>query len=306
MIGVGDPHLISSKCEAIIALFPYAIWREQAGERDVFDTFLRLASDLGRFGSAWHRVEPLVVMMLDEGSHVSLKEAVILSAPHFDWKKFGDGERLIRLWAAAALELPYSDNIGRSVVDALLQIACWGPLRPHIPVDMWFWLDKRPSLPPVCSGRRLGTTQGVVRTVRDLGDIDTLKSYLLLVWSEWDHLRGAGEMAISLREDFSGIGMWRHQEDLLHHLDRVLGELGREFRYLHQHNPGLGESDVMQMRVQYRRLKRTLLEVHREAVATLTRESLRFTILLWCIYQPAWIYTESHSTFACAIPLPCL
>jgi len=86
-------------------------------------------------------------------------------------------------------------------------------------------------------------------------------------------------MIISLREDFSGIGMLQHQEDFLHHLDRVLGELGREFRYLHQHNPSLGESDVMQMRLQYRRLRRTLLEVHGEAVATLTRESLRFIFL---------------------------
>ena len=279
MIKAGDPHLIASKCEAITALFPYAIWREQAGERDVFDTFIRLASDLGRFGSAWHRIEPLVVMMLDEGSHVSLKEAIILAAPHFDWKKFGNGEYLIQMWAAAALEVPYTDNIGQSVVDALLQIACWGPLRLHIPVDMWLWLDRRPSLPSVCSGRRLGTTKGVVRTVRDLGDVETLKSYFLLVWSEWDHLRGAGEMAISLREDFSGIGMLRHQEDLLHHLDRVLGELGRGFRYLHQHNPSLGESDVMQMRLQYGRLRRALQEVHGEAVATLTREFLRSVTL---------------------------
>jgi len=306
MIRVGDPHPIASKCEAITALFPYAIWREQAGKRDVFDTFLRLASDLGRFGSVWHRIEPLVVMMLEEGSQVSLKEAIILAAPYFDWKKFGNGERLIQLWAAAGLEIPYTDKIGQSVVDALLQIACCSPLRPHIPVGMWLWLNKRPSLPPVCSGRRPGTTQGVVRTVRDLGDIDTLKSYLLLVWSEWNDLvvLGAKEMTRSLQEDFSGIGMLRHQEDLLHHLDRVLGELGRGFKYLHQHNPSLGQSDVLQMKLQYGRLGETLLEVHAKALVTLDRESLTFIILLRSTNPRT--RTESHSTFMCAIPLPCL
>lgn len=178
-IRAGDPHLIASKSEAIAALFPYAIWREQAGERDVFDTFLHLASELGRFGSAWHRIEPLVVTMLDEGSHVSLKEAIVLGAPRFDWKKFGNGECLIQMWAAAVLEIPYADNIGQSVVDVLLQIAYLGHLRPHIPVDMWLWLDKRPPLPPVCFGRRLGTTKGVVRTVRELGDVEILKKCIL-------------------------------------------------------------------------------------------------------------------------------
>ena len=172
----------------------------------MLDTFLRLTGDLGRFGSAWHRIEPPVVMMLDEGSHDSLEGAIILTAPHFDRKKFANGERLSQLWAAAALEVPYADDIGQSVVDALLQIACWAPLRPHIPADMWLWLDKRPSLPPVCSGRRLGTTQGVVRTVRGPGDIETLKSYLLSFgWSG-----SAWEVAIFLREDFSCIEMWGH------------------------------------------------------------------------------------------------
>ena len=275
MIETADPQLIASKCEAIIALFPYAIWRERGGERYLFDVFLRLASDLGRLGFVWHHIEPLVATMLDEGSHVSLKGAIILAAPHFNWKKFANGGRLVKLWAAATSEVPYADNIGQSVVDTLLQIAHWGSLRPHIPANLWLWLEKRPSLPPVCLGRRFGTTRNVIQTVRDLGDIDTLKSYLLLVWSEWDHLRGASEMAATLREVFGEIGFWRHREDLLHHLDHILGELGRGFDYLHRHNPSLRGDDVMQMRLQYGRLRRTLLDVHGEAMVTLTRESPR-------------------------------
>ena len=279
MVKTADPHLIASKCEAITTLFPYVTQRERGGERDMLDVFLRLASYLGRLDFVWHRIEPLVVTMLEEGSHVSLKEAIILAAPHFNWKKFANGEHLVGLWAAAASEVPYTDDIGQSVVDTLLQIARRDLLRPHIPVVMWSWLDKRPSLPSVCLGRQFGTTRDVVRTVRDLGDIDILKSYLLLVWSEWDHLRGAREMAISLREDFGGIGMWHHREDLLYHLDRILEELGRGFNYLHQHNPSIRGDDVMQMRLQYRRLRGTLLEVHGEAMVILTRECPRLITL---------------------------
>jgi len=80
-----------------------------------------------------------------------------------------------------------------------------------------------------------GTPEAVIRQVRELEDVEVLKSYLLLVWSGWEALpddRGFAEMCALVREDFSGTGMGRHQEDLIEHLDYVLGQLDQRLEYL--------------------------------------------------------------------------
>jgi hypothetical protein len=89
-------------------------------------------------------------------------------------------------WAVAASAVPYTEEAGQSVVDILLHIASVDSLRPHIPTGIWTWLNKRPSLPPKCVGRSRGSSGDVVRQVRALRDTEILKSYLLLVLSEWD------------------------------------------------------------------------------------------------------------------------
>jgi hypothetical protein len=88
---------------------------------------------------------------------------------------------------AAASAVPYTNEAAQNVVNTLLQIASKEELLPHIPVNVWLWLTKRPPLPPICSGRYVGTRAHVVKAVRALKDIEILKSYFLLVWSEWSH-----------------------------------------------------------------------------------------------------------------------
>ena len=108
-------------------------------------------------------------------------------------------------------------------------------------MEIWAWLKKQPILPPVCLGRRCGTTPDTVRHVRGLGNFEILKSYLLLVWSEWDDLciDGLNEMEIAIREEFGGIWVRGHREDLVKRLDYVLGRLGFGLGYLEQYNPQL-------------------------------------------------------------------
>ena len=98
------------------------------------------------------------------------------------------------------------------MVDALLQFAFDHEVLPYIPVDMWLWLKTQPSLPPVCQGRYYGTHLPIVRAVHGLKDIEILKSYLLMVWSEWDTLLNEGfdEMCTSICEDFREIGRGHH------------------------------------------------------------------------------------------------
>jgi len=78
--------------------------------------------------------------------------------------------------------------------------------------------------------------------------------------------------------------MWRHREDLMRRLDHVLGQLDLGIGYIDGYLD-LPESAYFRCTIAgYEKLKDTLLEVDREAMETLTK---------------------SHSTFGCALPLPC-
>lgn len=92
------------------------------------------ASKLGTF--VWHRINPYLTTLFDEPSSPSLDQAVTLMSPYVPWDdKFHD-EYTVARWAAAASALPYTEEIGSSVVNALLQIASVDSLRPHIPTEL--------------------------------------------------------------------------------------------------------------------------------------------------------------------------
>ena len=114
-----------------------------------------------------------------------------------------------------------------------------------------------------------------VHQIRGLGNIEILKSYFLLVWSEWDWLYGSDldEMEIAISEDFGGIGVWCHRGDLIERLDYVLGQLERGWEFLHWHNPLINKSHVQIVKEDCGKLKERLLEVDRKAMETLTRTS---------------------------------
>ena len=171
---------------------------------------------------------------------------------------------MVARWARAVLEVPYTLEVGRSVVDATLQIAVSYSLRPHIPIGVWALFKKQPSLPPICRGRSLGTTPEVIRHVRGLGDPGILKSYFLLIWSKWEYLSNneIGAMEISIQEVFSGTGMGRHRIHLINHLDRVLRQSS-------------GRTDHFKQ--QYVRLGRVLRDMERKAPVK-ARTSPRLTL----------------------------
>ena len=85
----------------------------------------------------------------------------------------------------------------------------------------------------------------VVRWAREFGDLGVLKSYFLLLWSEWFHIDswsgGLTEMQISIQEDFGGIGMGCHREDLIKRLDHVLGQLNRPHDIFYQWDWWVGD-----------------------------------------------------------------
>ena len=261
-----------SKQKAIATLLPYALRLEQAGQQEVVDAISRVAGTLGLVFD-WHRIRVHIIAVFDESSPPSLNRAIALISPHIPWHFWKDTKTTICRWAAAAEAVPHSEEVCQNVVDILLWTSEDTFLLPYIPVNTWAWLKKEPRLPPVCKGRSDGSYGRVVTYVRGLGDIEILKSYLLLVWSEWDPLShdGLKEMEVSIREDFGGIGMWCHRQDLVNHLDHVQKQLDRGLEYFERHLLGIGELGIQQRKEQYEHLRDVLLEVDKSSTETLTR-----------------------------------
>ena len=238
MVGAAYSSLILSNRKAIRALFPYAIRLGQRGDEGMISTLLSAARTSGPGGFIWHRAGPYIAELFNEPTpHPS---EIIAPASHYAlWNgKLLDTQAVSR-WAEAVSAIPYSEEVGQSVAYTLLQIASIGSLRPHISNNVWTWLKRLP-LSPCCQGRLRGTKLDLVRCVRGLEDIGILKSYYLLVRSGWYYPThpGSMEMQVSTREEFGGIGTVCDREDLIAHLDHVLGELGQGFEYLQQYNRG--------------------------------------------------------------------
>ena len=253
----------------------------------MLDTILRAARASRMLDFMWGRVGQYAEMLLSEAS----PRAVILVSPHLPWGRpirGGDRRDLVQRWAAAVSEVSYTEELGQSVVDTLLQIASEVELLPHISVNIWSWLTKQPSLPPTCRGRYVGTRVHIVEAIRGLEDTEIFKSYFLLVWSEWYSLQidGFNKMCASIREDFGGVGMSHHRADLIERLDHILGQLDRWLDHFRRRDPNLEAGSLQNMKDDYKKLKEILLEPNIKAITrascpmitflyTLTRAEIR-------------------------------
>jgi len=273
MAQVGDPGQIWTKRKAITALFSYAVWQEQGGERRTIDAFLNVARASESDAFMWAVIGPFIPALFNQAS----PRTIVLTSPHVPWDSGSCDEDSVAKWAAAASEIPVTEEVGQNVIDALLHIASIDSLRQYIPLDIWAWLKRRPSLPPICLGRSMGTGENVVRLVRQLGDAEILTSYFLLVWSEWDFTDdiGCAEMQVSIQEDLHGIRLGHHRRALVERLDHVLRQLDRGPQYLKQSKSWISEAGVQLAKERYNQLKYTVLEVDREATEILTRTPFR-------------------------------
>ena len=281
LVEARDLDTLRRKRKAVTILFPYVMLRERGQQYAILDVFLYAVKAIQPVRFWWRHVRPFMNALFDGTSRVSTKQALVLISPYIPWREWSFGEGPAQAWAAAVSTVQRREEIAPSVVDALLQIASIKPLLRHIPGDAWSWLTLRPSLPPTFKGRNVGSVSYVVQMVRDLKEVEILKSYLLLIWSEWDSLYDDGyfRMRISIREDFSGIGMNSHRTDLLQRLDYVLAQLDRGLEHLQQGKPDLNEVDLQGRKNQYGALREILLDLDREALGVLTRMSLRLTTL---------------------------
>ena len=285
--------LLRTKRKAISTIFPYALRLEQGGQREMVDIILRAARVLESSleGFVWRRIEPHIAEVFDESSPHSLDRAIIFAAPYVPWHQGLNTPSAVIRWAAAVSAVPYSEEAGQSVVNTLLRISDIVSFQPHITSDIWAWLKRRPTLPPVSWGRSNGSSPSIARHVRGRRDFELLKSYLFLVWSEWDHLDPSGltEMQAVIREEFGGITMFYQRDDLIERLNQILGELDRGVEYFEQHKPQIDEAGIRRRKEQYRDLLNTVLEVDREAMEILTRTCSELTPFSWPTNSCEWV-----------------
>ena len=263
----GTDPIFLSRHKAISVLLPHAVCLAQDGQQGMVETILHIASKSPSHGFLWRHVTFSIAPLFDESTPPSLNKAIVLASPYANWARGSYTPKAVSRWAEAVLAIPYSETVGQSVVYALFEIAYGNSLLPHVPIEIWAWLKRRPSLPPA---RRLGAIPQLLRYIRGLGDIDILKSYFLLVWSERSFLHSWDlEWTIdAIRGEFCGIAMWRHRNDLTKWLDHVLERF--EVESLWQHDPRVPFSDITDTRGRYRELKEALAEEDMKAMITLS------------------------------------
>ena len=295
-----DHHLLQSKHKAIHALLPYAVWQERHGQPGVLDTFLcavRASAWMQFTRQANHRNHTKeFTSALPSGAS---PRAIVLLSTHL---LFHINEMdLFLQWAAATSVVPNTEEVAQSVVDTLLQIASNIDLLPHITADIWSWLKIQPPLSPFCRGRYFGTSQQVIKAVRGLKDIEVLKSYLYLVWSEWNTLwvDVFDKMCTLMHEDLCGVRMVHHRADLIKRLDHILGELDQGLEHLRQHNPYLDMYDIQNRKGQYRVLKKILVKID---IQSFNRVSNPMTKPC-CTLTSANIYRNRCNVYVCT-PTP--
>ena len=257
-----DQDTLYRNRKAITALFPYVMWQERYRQRpETFNVFLHAVDAAKSYtGFLWHCVQPFMNTLLNDAGDVSLKRVAMLVSSDIPWEK-QESRGLVRAWVATVSAIPKEKEVAPSVVNALLQIAYFELLPPGNHGDVWSWLTLRPSLPPICRGRLVGSDLNVMQQVRGLKDIEILKSYLLVVWSEWDSLCDSSAMCECIREEFSGVEANSHRADLLQRLDEVIGELDRGLAYLRRDRPDLREEELPKRKGQYEELRRILMAI---------------------------------------------
>ena len=279
MVESGDLCKIQSKRKAITAFFPYAVWRERGGEHGEIEAFLSAVKTSSSTTSLWHPIMPFISTLFN----VASSQTILITSPHVPWDREPQDANAVISWANAAstaTAAPRSEEVDERVVDALLHIASVDALRPHIPHDSWSWLNRRPSLPPMCQGRSSAKSRYVVSRVRGLRDPEILTSYLLLVWSEWDPIhprRDLSEMRMTISREFRGSRMRENRKALIGHLDQILVELDRGLGYFKRFKLWIDENDIQLAKAQYGELRDNLVEIDKRETEVTTCESSLLT-----------------------------
>ena len=281
-----DQDKITSKSEAVCALIPYAIFLEKRGQQDMANTITHVVR-ASRYRDFMSPIQPHITTLFGQRDSPFRNWLLTLMGRFVGWRDEGRGEDTVIAWAAAVSTVPDTEEVIRSVVGTLMQIANVESLRAHIPVETWAWMKKWQSLPVVDWGQFSSATQDAICHVRELEDFEIIGSYFLLVCSDWYGIPTDtfDEVEISIRRVFGRIGMQGHREGLLKQLGSILEVMDAEMKRD-------GKVDYKKGLKQCRKLQGVLQDMDREATETLARKPLKLihlngcTDLRGCIQDP--------------------
>ena len=266
---------------AISALLPYAIFLEESGQPQMLDAISHTAKARQSMRCKWYHAQPLITAMFKKPNPPSLTWILGLISRNVPWHDGPHDKNMVARQAATVSAALNPEEVHWSVADELLHLAFIDTLESS-------------SIPSGFPVRPKGTGGDITHKVQALGDFEILKSYFLLAWSEWHRVDGRpggiSEMQASIQEEFCGIGMGCHREDLVKQLDHVLDCL--ECIYNRQ-----------QAKEQCKELRRVLLELDEEAVNILTRMS--YTLTNFSPLTPANTYRIPPDLHVCyPSPMP--
>lgn len=261
---------IASKHNAICALLPYAILLENHGQQRVANAIMHVVRASKDYYFMSPTPPPYITTLLGKPTSPFRNWLITLLGPCAGWGDGLHGEDTAVGWATAASTVPDAEEVVRSVIGTLMQITDIDSIRLHIPIETWAWLKKWRSLPVADWGKFPKATPDAVRYIRGLGDLEIMRSYFLLVFSDWCGAPADTfhEVESSIKGEFGGIGMQCQREDLLNQLDSVREEV-------HAKRERNGEDHCSVKLDQYWRLKKVLLEMDREATKTSDCTSLK-------------------------------
>jgi len=247
MVEDHNPELSRSKCQAISALLPYTILLEQGGRQQMLNEISHIAKTMRPQSFIWHPVMPFISTMFNKPNPPPLNWVLGLISPNIPWCDWSHDKTGVTLQAATTSAALNPEEVHWSVADELLYVA--------------FIDSTQQGMPGRLPARPKGTGGDITHKVQALGDFEILKSYLLLVWSEWYHIGGSSgdhaEIQASIWEEFCGIDMFSHRKDLIKQLNSVLEKYDCS---------GKAKEQCME-------LKMVLLLLDEEAVNTLIRKS---------------------------------
>ena len=282
MVEAADRGVLDSKSEAISAFSIYVIL-EQGRQKRMANAISHAldASD------TWDFIKPYTPMLFCGPNTPSMNSLIILLSPYIGWDDIYHSEGDVTRWAAAASAVPYTEQVGRDVVSALVQISRYDSLRPHIPLKIWMWLKKHSTLPPLPQRRPVRITSNTICYIRGLKDIELFKSLLLLAWLQWITISRDAHLEDLLREDFCGIGMWGHRKDLIEQLNHIV-----------RFHPTISSD--------YTGPRNVLLEVETEAAKTLIRMLPKLSFSISILIHANWDANRIslHLHLCSAPPLP--
>ena len=219
-------------------------------------------------GSSW--VRRCIGPFIDQGfsrsvSGVNLR-ITVCALPYLEdtWFHAADKYTFVQRLVSAASRLEYTPEIGRSMVEVLLRMACVYHWRSHITREAWRWLERRPQLPPVCRARSLCCNDlGAISKVESLEGIEILKGYLIVVWSEWDWLAPwvCSYMCAVIRKRFGGERKRGHRDELRDRLVHIQKQLDLGLDHLRELGSEMTATCFQPTKEAYEALMETLSEV---------------------------------------------